>query len=390
MRRRACSPRRRSPLLALRWRSPPCAAGAHPLGNFSINHLDRGRGLGGPRRRPLRPRPGGDPHLPGARPGATPRCSPQARGGRAAAGGHSRRPAGRAAARRRGARLAHPPGQGGLTTTRVELPLHGAARRRPRASSVHDGTFPGRVGWKAVVARPGAGRRCARARRGRDPTNGLRALPGGPAREPGRPARRVASASRRATGTLRRPALRRRRGRRRREPQRRLDARVRRRGGRQGRPASCCSLTAFGWGALHALSPGHGKAMVAAYLVGTRGTPRHAVALGRDGDGDAHDRRLRARPGGAGAVAVRPARGPVPVAEPRRRACSSSASARAVLRSRVRQSRGARARPPPDHDHGHDARPRQPLPRHDGHPHPHGRPSGSTCAGCSRWARRPG
>jgi ABC-type nickel/cobalt efflux system permease component RcnA len=39
-------------------------------------------------------------------------------------------------------------------------------------------------------------------------------------------------------------------------------------------------LSAFGWGALHALSPGHGKAMVAAYLVGTRGTARHAVALG--------------------------------------------------------------------------------------------------------------
>ena len=37
---------------------------------------------------------------------------------------------------------------------------------------------------------------------------------------------------------------------------------------------------AFGWGALHALSPGHGKAMVAAYLVGTRGSARHAVALG--------------------------------------------------------------------------------------------------------------
>jgi ABC-type nickel/cobalt efflux system permease component RcnA len=31
---------------------------------------------------------------------------------------------------------------------------------------------------------------------------------------------------------------------------------------------------------VHALSPGHGKAMVAAYLVGTRGTPRQAVALG--------------------------------------------------------------------------------------------------------------
>ncbi len=32
--------------------------------------------------------------------------------------------------------------------------------------------------------------------------------------------------------------------------------------------------------ALHALEPGHGKTIVAAYLVGSRGTPRHAVLLG--------------------------------------------------------------------------------------------------------------
>jgi ABC-type nickel/cobalt efflux system permease component RcnA len=37
---------------------------------------------------------------------------------------------------------------------------------------------------------------------------------------------------------------------------------------------------AFGLGAVHALSPGHGKTIVAAYLVGSRGTPRHAVLLG--------------------------------------------------------------------------------------------------------------
>ena len=34
------------------------------------------------------------------------------------------------------------------------------------------------------------------------------------------------------------------------------------------------------WGAAHALSPGHGKSIVAAYLVGSRGTARHAVFLG--------------------------------------------------------------------------------------------------------------
>ena len=38
--------------------------------------------------------------------------------------------------------------------------------------------------------------------------------------------------------------------------------------------------TAFILGAAHALSPGHGKAMVAAYLVGTRGRKRDAVILG--------------------------------------------------------------------------------------------------------------
>jgi ABC-type nickel/cobalt efflux system permease component RcnA len=39
-------------------------------------------------------------------------------------------------------------------------------------------------------------------------------------------------------------------------------------------------LIAMFWGAAHAFSPGHGKSIVAAYLVGSRGTPRHAVFLG--------------------------------------------------------------------------------------------------------------
>jgi ABC-type nickel/cobalt efflux system permease component RcnA len=34
------------------------------------------------------------------------------------------------------------------------------------------------------------------------------------------------------------------------------------------------------WGSVHALSPGHGKSIVAAYLVGSRGTARHAAFLG--------------------------------------------------------------------------------------------------------------
>ena len=38
--------------------------------------------------------------------------------------------------------------------------------------------------------------------------------------------------------------------------------------------------TAVLLGAGHALTPGHGKTLMAAYLVGTRGTPRHALGLG--------------------------------------------------------------------------------------------------------------
>ena len=37
---------------------------------------------------------------------------------------------------------------------------------------------------------------------------------------------------------------------------------------------------AFGFGAVHALSPGHGKTLVGAYLVGSRGTPKAALWLG--------------------------------------------------------------------------------------------------------------
>jgi nickel/cobalt exporter len=40
------------------------------------------------------------------------------------------------------------------------------------------------------------------------------------------------------------------------------------------------ALIAIGLGGLHALEPGHGKTIVAAYLVGAKGTARHAVLLG--------------------------------------------------------------------------------------------------------------
>ena len=37
---------------------------------------------------------------------------------------------------------------------------------------------------------------------------------------------------------------------------------------------------AFFWGGLHALSPGHGKTIIGAYLVGSRSNAKHALFLG--------------------------------------------------------------------------------------------------------------
>ncbi|MCJ7751744.1 MAG: nickel transporter, partial [Armatimonadetes bacterium] len=39
-------------------------------------------------------------------------------------------------------------------------------------------------------------------------------------------------------------------------------------------------LSAFGLGAAHALEPGHGKTVVAAYLIGSRGRSVDAIILG--------------------------------------------------------------------------------------------------------------
>jgi nickel/cobalt transporter (NicO) family protein len=176
-----------------------------------------------------------------------------------------------------GASISFPPGQGGLPLTRVVLPLS-APLRMPARLVLHDGTFPDRVGWKAVVARPGDGTAVRSDAPWGDPTKGLRSYPANLLMSP-RDDRSASFTARRGAGTLLAP----------RAPGA-AEATTDRAGdglaGAFERAASgdgllvLLLLAAFGWGAVHALSPGHGKAMVAAYLVGARGTPRHAVALG--------------------------------------------------------------------------------------------------------------
>ena len=171
--------------------------------------------------------------------------------------------------------LTHPAGQGGLDTTRVELQLS-AAVDSPRRVGLRDGTFPGRAGWKAIVVAPGEGTAVRSSVPAGDPTGGLRRYPGDILDDPS-DVRRASFSVTPGTGTVQAP------------DGRRSAASSRADDGLTGAFSDAATgqgvlvlllLSAFAWGAIHALSPGHGKAMVAAYLVGTRGTARHAVALG--------------------------------------------------------------------------------------------------------------
>ena len=173
--------------------------------------------------------------------------------------------------------LRFPAGAGGLRTTRLELPLR-ARVDDPRRVELHDGTFPGRIGWKAVVSRPGDGTAVRTRAPSGDPTDGLRRYPQDLLSSP-LDERSATFQVEPGDGTLVAPD-----GARGGEAETRAAS-----DGFAGLFADAASgrgvllvllPAAFGWGALHALSPGHGKAMVAAYLVGTRGRPRHAVALG--------------------------------------------------------------------------------------------------------------
>jgi len=254
----------------------PAAASAHPLGNFSVNHLSQ-VSVSSDRvdvRYIL-----DEAEIPTFQQ----RALPDAELLRRKRAEVERRLALTVDGRRvdlrpaREASITHPQGQGGLRTTRVELELV-ARVNRPRRVELRDDTFPGRVGWKAIVAAPGRGTAVRSSAPAGDPTNGLRRYPEDLLESPS-DLRSASFAVRPGPGTV--------------------DAPDGARGGRAGEPAAehglsevfgdaaagkgallLLLLSAFAWGALHALSPGHGKAMVAAYLVGTRGTPRHAVALG--------------------------------------------------------------------------------------------------------------
>jgi nickel/cobalt transporter (NicO) family protein len=180
------------------------------------------------------------------------------------------------------------PGQGGLQTLRLECPLRGEAALGDGADlAFQDGNYTDRIGWREITlagdgttvsgadlpARSVSDRLVAYPADGRSPLRQLelsaRVEPGGPPLDPAgtEPAWPAASVTRvpQARGA---------------DPltswfQRTIGDRELTIG-----LASLALLVALVLGGLHAIAPGHGKTLMAAYVVGRRGTAREVVAIG--------------------------------------------------------------------------------------------------------------
>ncbi len=239
------------------------AASAHPLGNFTINRFSRVEASG--------------PRL-YVRYVLDLAEIPTFQAGRIDAGAYARRIArgvtltvdGRPARLVAGAHaLAHPPGAGGLRTTRLEVVLRGPRLDGPARIAYRDGNYADRIGWKEIVVGDAPSR-----------SHELRAYPKDLLSSP-LDQTSVSTRLSPSSGPDRAPALS--AGAALAAPDRVADSGFAQLIGREqlGFWVVLASLgLALFWGAAHALSPGHGKSIVTAYLVGQRGTPRHAAILG--------------------------------------------------------------------------------------------------------------
>ena len=169
-----------------------------------------------------------------------------------------------------GTALAHPPGAAGLHTTRLEVILAGPTLRDRASVSYRDNNYKDRIGWKEIVVGP----------KTRSTSDELRAYPKNLLQSPlDITSVRTQLAPTDAPDVP--PALS--SGKTLQAPDRIADAGFSSLIGRHHLSALVILASlgaAFFWGMAHALSPGHGKTIVAAYLVGRRGTPWHAAALG--------------------------------------------------------------------------------------------------------------
>jgi nickel/cobalt transporter (NicO) family protein len=250
-------------LVTLAALAAPAAATAHPLGNFTVNRFSRIEVAG--------PRVYVHYVLDLAE-------IPTFQAGKIDAPGFARRIARGAQLTVNGRRvrlvpvetaLAHPAGAGGLKTTRFETILRGPRLDGPSRIHYRDTNYADRIGWKEVVV-------------GQDPSRSreLRAYPKDLLSSP---LDVTTVQTRLVPGTVPEtrphvtggPTLR--------APDRVADSGFASLVNRErlGFWVVLASLgAALFWGMAHALSPGHGKAIVTAYLVGQRGTARHAALLG--------------------------------------------------------------------------------------------------------------
>jgi nickel/cobalt transporter (NicO) family protein len=241
----------------------PAAASAHPLGNFTINRFSRVEVAG--------PRVYVHYVLDLAE-------IPTLQAGTIDAPGLARRIARGAELTVAGRRaplvpvewaLAHPNGAGGLTTTRFEVILRGPLLRGRSEVGYRDRIYADRIGWKEIVVGNAPSR-----------SHELRAYPKNLLSSP-LEVTHVHTSLVPGTVPETRPHVT--RGAALRAPDRVADSGFASLVARDhlGIWVVLASLAvALFWGAAHALSPGHGKTIITAYLVGRRGTPRHAALLG--------------------------------------------------------------------------------------------------------------
>jgi nickel/cobalt exporter len=175
--------------------------------------------------------------------------------------------------------VSFPPGQGGLSTLRLVADL--LVRPIPEAGSVtyRDVTYPERIGWHEIVVQAGVGFRLSTSTApNRSVSDELRSYPADALTNPknmsdasfefehaaGGNNPGAANAAPTGIVTVRQNDL--------------LATLV---GGKLTMIGALLALLlALGLGAAHAISPGHGKTLVAAYLIGSRGSLTQAIWLG--------------------------------------------------------------------------------------------------------------
>ena len=178
--------------------------------------------------------------------------------------------------------LSFPPGQGGLNTLRLSLVFEAPSPGSELAVEYRDQNYADRIGWREIVVRPAEGVALLESTAPtEDVTDELRTYPDDLLSSP-LDVSEVGFTFIAATGAAA-PEMHARAA----EPTESAPGRP---GGAFVSLISTSDLSlpviliallaALGFGALHALEPGHGKTLVAAYFVGVKGTAKHALLLG--------------------------------------------------------------------------------------------------------------